>query len=38
MRFLAAIERGDEDHPWGAVVLDLPGDFSAGDALAATAH
>ena len=33
MRFLIAIEPGDEDHAFGVVVPDLPGCFSAGDTL-----
>jgi predicted RNase H-like HicB family nuclease len=33
MRFIIAIEPGDEDHAFGVVVPDLPGCFSAGDTL-----
>jgi predicted RNase H-like HicB family nuclease len=34
MKFLIAIEPGDEQHAFGVVVPDLPGCFSAGDTLA----
>jgi len=33
MKFIIAIELGDEDHSFGVVVPDLPGCFSAGDTL-----
>ena len=33
MRFIIAIEPGDEIHAFGVVVPDLPGCFSAGDTL-----
>ena len=33
MRFIIAIEPGDEGHAYGVVVPDLPGCFSAGDTL-----
>lgn len=33
MRFLIAIEPGDDAHAFGVVVPDLPGCFSAGDTL-----
>ncbi|MBS4052845.1 MAG: type II toxin-antitoxin system HicB family antitoxin [Methylomonas sp.] len=33
MRFIVAIEPGDNDHAFGVVVPDLPGCFSAGDTL-----
>src|SRR5664279_4780906 len=33
MRFIIAIEPGDDDHAFGVVVPDLPGCFSAGDTL-----
>jgi predicted RNase H-like HicB family nuclease len=33
MRFVIAIEPGDEKHAFGVVVPDLPGCFSAGDTL-----
>jgi predicted RNase H-like HicB family nuclease len=33
MRYLIAIELGDETHAYGVVVPDLPGCFSAGDTL-----
>jgi predicted RNase H-like HicB family nuclease len=33
MRFVIAIEPGDEGHAFGVVVPDLPGCFSAGDTL-----
>ncbi|MEI6270433.1 MAG: type II toxin-antitoxin system HicB family antitoxin [Methylococcaceae bacterium] len=33
MRFIIAIEPGDDDHSFGVVVPDLPGCFSAGDTL-----
>lgn len=33
MRFVIAIEPGDESHAFGVVVPDLPGCFSAGDTL-----
>jgi predicted RNase H-like HicB family nuclease len=33
MRFVIAIEPGDEKHSFGVVVPDLPGCFSAGDSL-----
>lgn len=33
MRYLIAIEPGDESRAWGVVVPDLPGCFSAGDTL-----
>jgi len=33
MRFVIAIEPGDENHAFGVVVPDLPGCFSAGDTL-----
>ena len=33
MKFIIAIEPGDDDHAFGVVVPDLPGCFSAGDTL-----
>lgn len=33
MKFIIAIEPGDDTHAWGVVVPDLPGCFSAGDTL-----
>ena len=33
MRYLIAIEPGDDTHAWGVVAPDLPGCFSAGDTL-----
>lgn len=33
MKFIIAIEPGDQDHSFGVVVPDLPGCFSAGDSL-----
>lgn len=33
MKFIIAIEPGDEDHSFGVVVPDLSGCFSAGDTL-----
>ncbi|MGY6278404.1 type II toxin-antitoxin system HicB family antitoxin [Methylomonas sp. MgM2] len=33
MRFIIAIEPGDDNHAFGVVVPDLPGCFSAGDTL-----
>jgi predicted RNase H-like HicB family nuclease len=33
MRFIVAIEPGDDDHSFGVVAPDLPGCFSAGDTL-----
>ncbi|WP_394753470.1 type II toxin-antitoxin system HicB family antitoxin [Crenothrix sp.] len=33
MKFIIAIEPGDENHAFGVVVSDLPGCFSAGDTL-----
>jgi predicted RNase H-like HicB family nuclease len=33
MKFISAIEPGDETHSFGVVVPDLPGCFSAGDTL-----
>lgn len=33
MKFIVAIEPGDERHAFGVVVPDLPGCFSAGDTL-----
>jgi predicted RNase H-like HicB family nuclease len=33
MKFIIAIEPGDETHSFGVVVPDLPGCFSAGDTL-----
>lgn len=33
MKFVIAIEPGDDDHAFGVIVPDLPGCFSAGDSL-----
>jgi predicted RNase H-like HicB family nuclease len=33
MKFIIAIERGDDQHAFGVAVPDLPGCFSAGDTL-----
>ena len=33
MKFIIAIEPGDETHSFGVVVPELPGCFSAGDTL-----